>query len=59
MVEHVILVDDNNVPIGTQPKHEVHGFRTPLHRGFSVFIFDSAGRFLVQQRSELLDLHIG
>jgi isopentenyl-diphosphate delta-isomerase len=51
MDEHVILVDEQNTPIGTRSKYEVHGEQTPLHRGFSVFLFDRSGRFLIQQRS--------
>ncbi len=49
--EHVVLVDEDNRPIGTARKSEVHHVRTPLHRGFSVFLFDRAGRTLLQQRS--------
>lgn len=49
--EHVIIVDDSNSPIGTREKREVHGEQTALHRGFSVFVFDHQGRFLLQQRS--------
>ena len=49
--EHVILVDEENNPIGTRSKYEVHGAQTPLHRGFSAFIFDRQGRLLIQQRS--------
>ena len=51
MQEHVIIVDEENTPLGTRPKSEVHGAETTLHRGFSVFVFDHDGRFLIQQRS--------
>lgn len=51
MEEHVILVDENNEPIGTRSKTEVHGAETDLHRGFSVFVFDHEGNFLIQQRA--------
>jgi len=37
--------------IGTAAKRDVHHSSTPLHRGFSVFIFDSLGRLLLQQRA--------
>lgn len=33
------------------PKAEVHGERTPLHRGFSFFLFNLEGKLLLQQRS--------
>jgi len=52
--EHVVLVDAENRPIGTAPKETVHHSSTPLHRGFSVFLFDRTDgeeRLLLQQRS--------
>ena len=50
--ELVVLVDENNHPIGTMPKSEVHQENTPLHRAFSSFIFRvSDGKLLLQQRS--------
>lgn len=49
--EHVVLVDENNRPIGTAKKSDVHHEETPLHRGFSVFLFDRSGRTLLQRRS--------
>ena len=50
--ELVILVDEQNSILGTMPKDEVHGATTPLHRGFSVFVFRSSDRHvLLQQRS--------
>ena len=45
------MVNEENVPLGTLPKPEVHSDHTPLHRGFSVFLFDAEGRVLLQQRS--------
>jgi isopentenyl-diphosphate delta-isomerase type 1 len=50
-VEEVCLVDDDNSPVGNCLKSEVHGYNTPLHRAFSVFLFDSHDRLLVQQRA--------
>lgn len=49
--ELVVLVDENDNPVGTAMKDEVHGKDTPLHRGFSVFLFDEKGRLLVQRRA--------
>lgn len=49
--ELVVLVDDNNNEIGTALKSEVHTDQTPLHRAFSVFVFNSRGELLLQQRS--------
>ena len=49
--EHVVLVDDRNHEVGIAPKATVHTRVTPLHRGFSLFLFDSAGRLLLQRRA--------
>lgn len=50
--EHVVLVNENNEPIGTMPKSKVHSRETPLHRAFSVFIFHQDRKLLLQQRSK-------
>lgn len=49
--EYVVLVDKNNKVLGTSPKLTTHNTNTPLHRGFSVFLFNSKGKLLLQQRS--------
>jgi len=49
--EHVVLVDEQNRVLGTSPKLSTHNANTPLHRGFSVFLFNSRGELLLQQRS--------
>lgn len=51
--ELVILVDEQNNAIGTAPKATVHNKNTPLHRAFSVFLFDKNGALLLQQRALL------
>ena len=48
--QEVILVNENDEQIGVMPKMEAHQ-KGILHRAFSVFIFDSKGRMLLQQRS--------
>lgn len=48
---HVILVDEENNILGIQDKLEVHNANTPLHRGFSVFLFNSQKELLIQKRS--------
>ncbi|MBD0367841.1 MAG: isopentenyl-diphosphate Delta-isomerase [Flavisolibacter sp.] len=48
--QEVILVTEKDEPIGTMEKMLVHK-QGLLHRAFSVFIFDTKGRMLVQQRS--------
>ena len=50
-IETVVLVDAENNVIGTAAKRDVHHSATPLHRGFSAFIFDGNGRLLLQQRA--------
>lgn len=47
----MVLVNDQDEPIGTAPKSEVHTNDTPLHRAFSCFLFNSKGEVLLQQRS--------
>lgn len=47
----VVLVDDDDRPIGTALKAEVHGADTPLHRAFSCFLFTPEGELLIQQRA--------
>lgn len=48
--EFVVLVDEHNNEIGLMEKQEAHQ-KALLHRAFSVFIFNSAGELLLQQRS--------
>lgn len=49
--DYVVLVDRQNNVLGTAPKLATHNANTPLHRGFSVFLFNSKGELLLQQRS--------
>ena len=35
------------------PKSEVHGVETPLHRAFSIFLFNAEKKLLLQQRSHV------
>ena len=50
MKEEVILVDEKDNAIGIMEKIEAHEKGT-LHRAFSVFIFNSKGELLLQQRA--------
>ena len=50
--EYVVLVTDKNEPIGTMPKLAAHNSDTPLHRAFSLFLFNTKGELLLQQRSD-------
>ncbi len=49
-VEYVILVNKNDKPLGTMEKIEAHE-KAVLHRAFSVFIFNSEGKLMLQQRA--------
>lgn len=49
--EQVVLLSESGEPSGSEPKATVHHAHTPLHLAFSVFLFDGAGRTLVQQRA--------
>ena len=51
MIEEVVLLNEAFEPIGTMPKADVHGPDTPLHRAFSLFVFNASGKLLLQQRS--------
>jgi len=51
MEEHVVLVNDKNEVLGTVPKSTVHTDKTPLHRGFSLYVFNLEGELLLTQRS--------
>ncbi|MFJ5550344.1 isopentenyl-diphosphate Delta-isomerase [Streptomyces sp. NPDC093225] len=45
------LVDESGNTIGTAEKLSAHQAPGQLHRAFSVFLFDEAGRLLLQQRA--------
>lgn len=52
--EPCILVDEADVPLGAASKRECHlmrGGSSPLHRAFSVFLFNSGGELLVHRRA--------
>jgi isopentenyl-diphosphate delta-isomerase len=51
MEELIVLVDDEGRSIGTLPKPQVHHGETPLHRAFSAYLFDDAGRLLITRRA--------
>src|SRR5687768_12134203 len=48
--EKVILVNENDEPRGSMNKQEAH-MKGLLHRAFSVFIFNTRGEMLLQQRA--------
>lgn len=50
-VEHVVLLDPQGRATGSMPKADVHGPDTPLHLGFSCWVFDDDGRLLLSRRA--------
>lgn len=49
--EYVVLVTEENNPIGRSPKLATHNHATKRHRGFSLFLFNEKKQLLLQQRS--------
>ncbi|MCK9351605.1 MAG: isopentenyl-diphosphate Delta-isomerase [Candidatus Paceibacterota bacterium] len=52
MKEQVILVDENDAPIGICEKIAAHQNGGQLHRAISIFVFSSKGEMLLQQRAK-------
>src|SRR5699024_7071404 len=48
--EKVILVDENDQPIGLMEKIEAHQ-KALLHRAFSVFVFNDRNEVMMQRRA--------
>ena len=51
MEEYVILVDENDNPIGKEEKVKCHLPNGKLHRAFTALLFDKAGKLLLTRRS--------
>ncbi|MCV7279742.1 isopentenyl-diphosphate Delta-isomerase [Mycolicibacterium flavescens] len=47
----MILLDEDGQPIGSAAKTTVHHEATPLHLGFSCYLFDRDGRVLLTRRA--------
>ena len=52
MEEYVILVDENDNPIGKEEKVKCHLPNGKLHRAFTAMIFNNEGKLLLTKRSE-------
>ena len=50
--EFVILVDENDNPIGTEEKVECHLPDGKLHRAFTVLLFDKDGKLVLTRRAK-------
>ena len=51
MCEKVILVDENDLPIGEMDKLEAHQ-KNCLHRAFSIILWNDKNQMLIHQRAE-------
>jgi len=51
MKSEVVLVDEKDIPVGTEEKLAAHQ-KGLLHRAFSVFVFNSKGELLLQKRAK-------
>lgn len=49
--DEVVLVDADGTVVGRAPRSTVHGPDTPLHRAFSLYLFDGAGQVLITRRA--------
>lgn len=49
--EQVVLVNEHDEVLGTMDKLEAHR-QGPLHRAFSIFIFNGRGQLLLQRRAD-------
>lgn len=47
----VVLLDDDELPVGTAPRTEVHDASTPLHLAFSCYLVDPSGGVLLTRRA--------
>ena len=50
--EYVILVDKNDIPIGTEEKVKCHLPDGKLHRAFTALLFDKNGRLVLTRRAK-------
>ena len=50
--EFVILVDENDNPIGTEEKVKCHLPNGKLHRAFTALLFDKDGRLVLTKRAK-------
>ena len=52
MEEYVILVDQNDNPIGKEDKVKCHLPNGKLHRAFTALIFNGEGKLLLTKKSK-------
>ncbi len=50
--EFVILVDEDDNPIGKEEKVKCHGPNGKLHRAFTALLFDNKGRLVITRRAK-------
>ena len=52
MIETIVLVDEQDRPVGYEEKMAAHSNGGKLHRAFSIFVLNSRGEILLQQRAK-------
>ena len=50
-MEQVVLVDENDNEVGVEEKIKAHQNGGKLHRAFSIVVFNSEGKMLIQKRA--------
>ncbi len=50
-MEYLILIDDNDYPIGSEEKVKCHLPNGKLHRAFTILLFNKDGKLLLTKRS--------
>ena len=50
--EQLVLVDEDDNPLGSAGKLECHTGKGKLHRAFTALVFDSTGKLLLTKRSD-------
>ncbi len=53
MEQRVILVDENDAPVGTEEKLKAHQNGGQFHRALSVFVFNDKGETMLQKRAAI------
>ena len=51
MSDTLILVDSSDREVGYEQKEKCHKNPAPLHRAFSIFVFNGKGELLIQKRN--------
>jgi len=53
MNDYIVLLNEQNQPIGRAPKLPSHNMHTPYHLAFSCYLFNEKGEFLLTRRARV------